>query len=560
MDPSLKVGATDSVTVTAFNLSSSSTYSITVTTSDGKLGFNSDCSDRSESVSSLTGSTSHSRTFTLYACQASSGRVTATLSGGASASTQQDVTITKPLPASAVCSEGNLISNPTAAANVGLVSDCTILLDTIGTLRGTSTETLAWSADANSITTRWDGVTVEDIDPGHGVMHRVTGLDLSGKELNGTIPAALGNLPKLQTLNLSNNDLTNGPVAAFPTNMDLGSIVTLDLSNNNLSGAIPSNLASLSNLTTLKLSGNQFTGSIPSSLSTLTSLTTLDLSNNLLTGGIPDFLGDLANTYRLRTLKLSGNPLQGCSTDTLNKKLASLTTSDLSRIPCYAAPIVQTDNTCSALFVRPKSEASDNHTLTAADGSTHYIHVEITASRPPLDDRYCTQAKMRVEATPGAGFIDWSTNIYGGSLIYFASTPTQIGAMSLTEFNQSLVTWQGIGQGDHKPAQEDCTNCRGGTIVTEPVYGSRGYYKQHRFDLTGFYRYRIGAVTHVHGETLRWTTEHKGVLINIGENPALKKAGLQFGEIVGHVITTLVDEALERVRGWIADAVGLPYP
>ena len=52
----------------------------------------------------------------------------------------------------------------------------------------------------------------------------------------------------------------------------------MNLSNNQLSGEIPPELAGLSNLETLYLDGNQLSGEIPPELGGLSNLAFLDLS------------------------------------------------------------------------------------------------------------------------------------------------------------------------------------------------------------------------------------------------------------------------------------------
>lgn len=98
------------------------------------------------------------------------------------------------------------------------------------------------------------------------------------------------------------------------------SIITIDLRNNHIGGSLPENLP----ITTREffLSENQISGSIPSSLSDLTLLTAMSLNNNLLTGDLPDsfqFLGGLTN------LDLSFNGLTGSLPPSM-QSLASLTT------------------------------------------------------------------------------------------------------------------------------------------------------------------------------------------------------------------------------------------
>ena len=79
----------------------------------------------------------------------------------------------------------------------------------------------------------------------------------------------------------------------------------LDLSGNQLGGAIPPELGRLTRLRTLDLSGNQLGGAIPPELGGLTALTALDLSGNGLGGVIPPELGVLPGL----ALDLSGTQL-----------------------------------------------------------------------------------------------------------------------------------------------------------------------------------------------------------------------------------------------------------
>ncbi|KAJ3250694.1 hypothetical protein HK103_003271 [Boothiomyces macroporosus] len=87
-----------------------------------------------------------------------------------------------------------------------------------------------------------------------------------------------------------------------------GVIMTLDLSNQKLSGSIPQEITSFNSLINLNLTTNQLTGSIPTIIGALTNLNYLTLSNNKLTGSIPDSIGNLAN---LAGLDISNNHISG---------------------------------------------------------------------------------------------------------------------------------------------------------------------------------------------------------------------------------------------------------
>jgi Leucine-rich repeat (LRR) protein len=124
-------------------------------------------------------------------------------------------------------------------------------------------------------------------------------IDLSDNRLSGKIPSSLGDLEDLATLDLSFNELSG----AIPSALGgTSSLYKLLLGNNNLEGSIPSSFGKLSLLSTLDLSSNLLSGDIPYSLRTLSSLSELLLGNNSLSGPVPELSSSL-----LRTCDLSNN-------------------------------------------------------------------------------------------------------------------------------------------------------------------------------------------------------------------------------------------------------------
>ena len=94
-------------------------------------------------------------------------------------------------------------------------------------------------------------------------------------------------------IDMSGEGLTSVPASIFGK----PSVVSLDLSNNNLEGSLPAEVRLLVNLETLDLSNNQFTG-VPAEIGQLTQLRVLNLSNNPITG-LPHELGNLSNLQLL---------------------------------------------------------------------------------------------------------------------------------------------------------------------------------------------------------------------------------------------------------------------
>ena len=146
---------------------------------------------------------------------------------------------------------------------------------------------------------------------------------INENRLTGSIPASLGSLPNLRTLDLGRNRLTG----SIPSSLGgLANLEFLGISFNDLTGPFPSSLGNLTNLTHLLIDDNPLTDSIPSWLGNLTNLTHVSLWGNQLTGSIPAFLGDLAN---LAFLDLRFNELTGSIPSSLGN-LPSLGTLYLS--------------------------------------------------------------------------------------------------------------------------------------------------------------------------------------------------------------------------------------
>ncbi|MBA0706573.1 hypothetical protein Golax_018675 [Gossypium laxum] len=141
-----------------------------------------------------------------------------------------------------------------------------------------------------------------------GRCYSLTRVRLGQNYLNGTIPNGFIYLPQLNLAELHNNYLSgtlaeNGNMSSKPVKLG-----QLNLSNNLLSGPLPSSLSNLSSLEILLLSGNQFSGPIPPSIGGLMQVLKLDVSRNSLSGIIPPEIG---NCFHLTYLDMSLNNLSG---------------------------------------------------------------------------------------------------------------------------------------------------------------------------------------------------------------------------------------------------------
>ena len=81
---------------------------------------------------------------------------------------------------------------------------------------------------------------------------------------------------------------------------------------------------SVEDTTSLNLSDNQLTGSIPSEIGNLTNLTYLDLTNNQLTGEIPESICDLNIDWGSGWFNVNNNqfcpPYPSCSEDNVGEQ------------------------------------------------------------------------------------------------------------------------------------------------------------------------------------------------------------------------------------------------
>ena len=169
-----------------------------------------------------------------------------------------------------------------------------------------------WNEDCDVC--NWYGVTC--------VNGRVTELGLGANNLDGVLPAALGDLEKLTRLNLS-QIYSIGPIP--PEIGNLINLETLYLDNNDFQNPLPSTIGNLTNLRVLFCSAARFTGSLPEEIGNLTNLNWLILDNNWFTGSIPTTLGNLTN---ITNMNLAYSGFTGTIPEELGN-LASLTTLDL---------------------------------------------------------------------------------------------------------------------------------------------------------------------------------------------------------------------------------------
>ncbi|KAK9221105.1 hypothetical protein WN944_009530 [Citrus x changshan-huyou] len=111
---------------------------------------------------------------------------------------------------------------------------------------------------------------------------------ISNNNLTGEIPSSFCNLSSIQSFDVSNNSLSG----QIPHCLGNSTLQTLDLGINNFQGSIPQTYAKGCNLTYLRLNGNHLEGPLPPSFINCVDLRFLDVGNNSLSGPIPEYLGN----------------------------------------------------------------------------------------------------------------------------------------------------------------------------------------------------------------------------------------------------------------------------
>lgn len=293
-------------------------------------------------------------------------------------------------------------------------------------------------------------------------------VNLSSNNLTGVLPQTLlQNSDKLQVLDLSSNNLT-GSISGLKFDNSCNSLLQIDLSQNGITGNIPSSLSNCSNLKTLSFSSNKFTGEIPKTFRELHSLERMDVSNNNLSGWIPSELGNACNS--LVELRLSNNNITGPIPDTFSS-CSALQTLDLSNnslsgpFPDSILPnlgslesLLLSNNMISGPF---PSSVSSCKSLKIIDFSSN----RISGAMPPdicpgpesleelklPDNLISGRIPPQLSQCPKLKRIDFSLNYLNGSI------PAELGDLENLE---QLIAWFNGLEGKIPPELGKCKNLK----------------------------------------------------------------------------------------------------
>ncbi|EOA18978.1 hypothetical protein CARUB_v10007617mg [Capsella rubella] len=189
-----------------------------------------------------------------------------------------------------------------------------------------------------------------EIPSSYGSIPHLVKLSLRNCKLKGPIPD-LSQSPFLYYLDISSNKLTG----EIPKNKFSANITTINLYNNMLNGSIPSNFSGLPRLQRLQVQNNNLSGEVPviwenRSFNTTEKLT-LDLRNNMFSNVSSTLLNPPSNV----TVKLYGNPV---CTNVNGGNLANLCGLSMVEVE---SPGTSSENTTTGDCKRQSCPLSENY-------------------------------------------------------------------------------------------------------------------------------------------------------------------------------------------------------
>ncbi|XP_031499498.2 receptor-like protein 7 [Nymphaea colorata] len=153
------------------------------------------------------------------------------------------------------------------------------------------------------------------LSPNRSFFDNMEYFSVKNNSVTGEIPTSLCNFTMLLSLDLSNNKLS-GQIPDCLFHMDL---VEVKLQNNQLQGQIPEfDCQTRTELKTLDLSANRFVGYIPTSLGNCKNLEFINLGYNKLSGEFPSWIAKLP---QLKIFVLKSNSLNGAINFTVDKNM-----------------------------------------------------------------------------------------------------------------------------------------------------------------------------------------------------------------------------------------------
>lgn len=155
----------------------------------------------------------------------------------------------------------------------------------------------SWNLSNYRSVCSWTGITC------NGLV--IVSLDVSNSNISGIVSPVITQLRSLRSISLAGNNFSG----SFPSQVHrLAGLGYLNLSNNQFNGTLEWEFSSLKELIVLDVYNNNFNGLLPLGVTVLEKLEHLDFGGNFFSGEIPPSYGDMG---QLVYFSVAGNDLRG---------------------------------------------------------------------------------------------------------------------------------------------------------------------------------------------------------------------------------------------------------
>ncbi|KAG8657466.1 leucine-rich repeat receptor-like serine/threonine-protein kinase BAM3 [Manihot esculenta] len=190
-------------------------------------------------------------------------------------------------------------SHSLSSHNLHLMRQASILVSVKQSFESYDPSLNSWDMKNYLLLCSWAGIRCD-------VMNRsVVSLDISNFNISGSLSPVITDLRSLVNLSLPGNSISG----EFPRDIHmLSRLQFLNVSDNQFSGELDWDFSQLKGLQVLDVYDNDFNASLPLGVTQLTKLKHLDLGGNYFTGTIPASYGSMV---QLNYLSVKGNDLRG---------------------------------------------------------------------------------------------------------------------------------------------------------------------------------------------------------------------------------------------------------
>jgi Leucine-rich repeat (LRR) protein len=192
--------------------------------------------------------------------------------------------------------KSNRITNP-LSEKIGQLDSLQILDIHLCRIPGEIPAALTQLSELREIHAYWNEFT-GTIPENIGDLQKLEYLDLSNNDLEAPLPASLWTLVKLTYLDIGSMRNLGGGEALPEEVGDLEALVELDVNGSDFAGPLPAAIGNLSELETLNIQNNSFTA-FPAEFGQLKKLKFLFITNNPFNGPIPSSFNELDILYTL---------------------------------------------------------------------------------------------------------------------------------------------------------------------------------------------------------------------------------------------------------------------